>query len=213
MIKKLLLTVAITAALAAPAFAQDDAASAKTAGAPAARAAKIIIVDTAKVLDQATAARKAQEELKAKKADINANANKRDAELAKEFQAIRGQQGTLSKEDFAKQAEAFDKKVDAFKRSVNDQIRSVDEAERKALDQINHAMEKVVMDIAGEQGADIVLPKGVIIIADKGMEFTPQVVERLNKSLPSIKVEFKTQAAATTTPAPATSAPAKPAKK
>lgn len=203
--KKLILSFAVSALLVAPAFAADDAAPSKAPApaAPAAKAAKIIIVDTARVMDQATAARKAQDEIKAKKAEINASANKKDADLSAEFKALNEQQSKLSKEEFESKNRDFYKKVDVFKSSVNSQIGSVESAERKASEQINRAMEKVVMDIAAEQGADIVLPKGVVIIADKSMEFTPQVIERLNKALPSIKVEFKAaDAAPAAAPAP-----------
>lgn len=56
------------------------------------------------------------------------------------------------------------------------------------MKKLHETMLEVVAEVAGEQKASLVLAKQQVVIAEKSLDLTGSVLDRLNKKLPTVAV-------------------------
>ena len=103
-------------------------------------------------------------------------------------QELGRQRSNLAPEAFEQKRREFEQQVADVQRSVQNRKRVLDQAFNESMKKLHETMLEVVAEVAGEQKASLVLAKQQVVIAEKSLDLTGSVLDRLNKKLPSVAV-------------------------
>ena len=171
-------TVVVLVALAvafAPAAAQDKALS-------------IAVIDVQSVLRDSKAAKSVRPQMEKLRAHYQNAVRKREGELRKADQDLRRQQAILSVDAFAKKRRQYATKARAAQTEFQTRKRQLDGAYSIAMGKVQKSMLIAAAKIANDRALDLILPKSIIILSAKQLDITKEVLIRVNKNLPSVKV-------------------------
>jgi outer membrane protein len=152
----------------------------------------LAVVDFRGVLSKSEAAR-----------NIRSVVDEKRQELRKYFleveNSLRDEQKDLSKKRSIVTAEAFEKRARKLKEKAQSAQRLAQTSNQKLKKSFDQAMDKVqkellrtVAEVAEESGVGVVLFRSAIVIAVKKLDISKEVLQRLNKKLPKVKVRFET---------------------
>ena len=152
----------------------------------------LAVVDFRGVLSKSEAAR-----------NIRSVVDEKRQELRKYFleveNSLRDEQKDLSKKRSIVTAEAFEKRARKLKEKAQSAQKLAQTSNQKLKKSFDQAMDKVqkellrtVAEVAEESGVGVVLFRSAIVIAVKKLDISKEVLQRLNKKLPEVKVRFET---------------------
>ena len=152
----------------------------------------LAVVDFRGVLAKSEAAR-----------NIRSAVDERRRELRKYFleveNSLRDEQKDLSKKRSIVTAEAFEQRARKLKEKAQSAQKLAQTSNQKLKKSFDQAMDKVqkellrtVAEVAEESGVGVVLFRSAIVIAVKKLDISKEVLKRLNKKLPDVKVRFET---------------------
>ena len=152
----------------------------------------LAVVDFRGVLSKSEAAR-----------NIRSVVDEKRQELRKYFLEVennlRDEQKDLSKKRSIVTAEAFEKRARKLKEKAQSAQKLAQTSNQKLKKSFDQAMDKVqkellrtVAEVAEESGVGVVLFRSAIVIAVKKLDISKEVLKRLNKKLPDVKVRFET---------------------
>ena len=152
----------------------------------------LAVVDFRGVLSKSEAAR-----------NIRSVVDEKRQELRKYFleveNSLRDEQKDLSKKRSIVTAEAFEKRARKLKEKAQSAQKLAQTSNQKLKKSFDQAMDKVqkellrtVAEVAEESGVGVVLFRSAIVIAVKKLDISKEVLKRLNKKLPDVKVRFET---------------------
>ncbi|MCC7047721.1 MAG: OmpH family outer membrane protein, partial [Alphaproteobacteria bacterium] len=113
---------------------------------------------------------------------------KTENELRNGEQDLNKQRTVLSPEAFADRRQKFEQRVAEFQRSVQARRKQLDDAYKNSMVQVNQVVVQVIQDVATARGASLMLPRSQIILSHPSMEVTDEVLEQVNRKLPTVKV-------------------------
>ncbi|MBI3447278.1 MAG: OmpH family outer membrane protein [Magnetospirillum sp.] len=102
-----------------------------------------------------------------------------DQELAK-------QKGTMTQEAYDLKVKALEQQVVAFQHRTQVAVRALEKSTDQAMGELMNTILTITGEIASESGATLVLPKQQVVLHEPRMDVTAQVIERLNKKLPTL---------------------------
>lgn len=102
-----------------------------------------------------------------------------DQELAK-------QKGTMPQEAYDQKVKALELRVVAFQNRTQMAVRALEKSTDAAMAELMNAILTITGEIAAEMGANLVLPKQQVVLHEPRMDVTVQVIERLNRKLPTV---------------------------
>ena len=151
----------------------------------------LAVVDFRGVLSKSEAAR-----------NIRSVVDEKRQELRKYFleveNSLRDEQKDLSKKRSIVTAEAFEKRARKLKEKAQSAQKLAQTSNQKLKKSFDQAMDKVqkellrtVAEVAEESGVGVVLFRSAIVIAVKKLDISKEVLQRLNKKLPNVKVNFE----------------------
>lgn len=158
----------------------------------AADATGIVTINIQAILSNSKAAKSAKTQIEAKRDEYQAELKKLEDSLRKEEQAIREQRSLLSPEAMEAKAKEFSGKMTAAQKSEQDKRERLAEAHNQALASIQDSLLKIVQDIIKTKGAKVVIPTNNLLFATPDLDITQEALTRLDKDLPSVKVNFTT---------------------
>lgn len=158
---------------------------------PALAQTAIAVVDLQKIMTDAKVAQSVQTQ-------VQTYRDKFQAEVTKMEEDLREAQKTLSAPDNGLTAEQLNTQKQDFERNLAN-TRNVVEKKKRALDEgFNAAMEKlradiikVVAAISDEKGYQLVLTRENVVLVEKSIDITEDVMARLDSQAQEIKVEVK----------------------
>lgn len=174
-------TLALTIMVAAFSFSSSVRADDKTS---------IAIIDVQKIMTKSMAARSAQEQMDKKKKEYEDEIKAQEEKLQKTEKELSSQQSVLAKDVFQKKAQEFKQKVVEVQRKVNSRDQQLKTASNKAGATIQSNVVDIIKDMAKEKGFTIVLPASQTLYSDASMDISDEVLKRLDKKLPNLKLEF-----------------------
>lgn len=175
----------LLALLAAAAFAPIAVRPAAAQPLPATVAA---VVDHQRIMRDSRAARSIQQQLEVRRKlylDQLAKEEQRLNELGKE---LARQRGVLAAEAFAARRKEYEEAVQALQRASNERRRQLDEALGAANAQVRQALKEIVDELAEARGFNLVLPASALLLFSPKIDITEEVLARLDRKLPSVKV-------------------------
>jgi outer membrane protein len=152
----------------------------------------LAVVDFRGVLAKSEAAR-----------NIRSAVDERRRELRKYFleveNSLRDEQKDLSKKRSIVTAEAFEQRARKLKEKAQSAQKLAQTSNQKlkksfdqAMDKVQKELLRIVAEVAEESGVGVVLFRSAIVIAVKKLDISKEVLQRLNKKLPKVKVRFET---------------------
>ena len=134
--------------------------------------------------------------------NIRSAVDEKRQELRKYFLEVennlRDEQKDLSKKRSIVTAEAFEQRARNLKEKAQSAQRLAQSSNQKlkksfdqAMDKVQKELLRIVAEVAEESGAGVVLFRSAIVIAVKKLDISKEVLQRLNKKLPEVKVRFE----------------------
>lgn len=152
--------------------------------------AKIAVVNIQKIMRESKAAEAVRQQLKSKQQSFQSELDKKEAELQKEDQELAKQRTVLSQEAFEAKYKDFRQKAAAAQAEVRTKRGALDKGFTKALADIQKKVTDIVASVAKEKGLDVAIAASPILYVNPTMDITQPVLERLNKEMPNLTVNF-----------------------
>lgn len=146
------------------------------------------VVDHQRIMRDSKAAKSIQQQLEVRRKlylDQLAKEEQRLAELGKELSR---QRTVLAAEVFAQKRKEYEEAVQALQRASNERRRQLDEALGAANAQVRQALKEVVDELAETRGFNLVLPASAVLLFSPKIDITDEVMARLDRKLPSVKL-------------------------
>ncbi len=179
-------------ALAAALGAAVVAATTTSAGAQEIPTAKIAVLDTQKISRNSSAAAGIRDQVKQQRAIYQDDFARQERELRAAEEELTRQRTILSSEAFAQKRREFAARVAAVERGVEARKRELDQAYGTGIKQVERALAGIITELAKERGFNLVLSRtrvqSLVLYVDSALYISDEVLLRLNKRLPSVKV-------------------------
>jgi len=194
---------ALRAVLAALSFAVALGAAESVAQAPApnkphpaapatgmAPVPRIIVVDRAAILRASSVGQDIVRQVQAYTVAAEKEFKAQQEALQKESQTLQQQVAILAPDVRAQKIKAFQAKEAAFKQKVDARQSLIQGGVLKARQQVEAALGPILQGIMQERGANILLDRAAIVLGMVDIDVTKVTVDRLNKKLPTVKVQL-----------------------
>ncbi|NQW09681.1 MAG: OmpH family outer membrane protein [Alphaproteobacteria bacterium] len=148
----------------------------------------IAVVDVQGVMRASKAAKVIQTKIDARRDTYQEEVTAEERRLRQAEQELVQQRAILSPEAYQQRVKDFQTEVAEVQRGVQSRKRTLDEAFAKAMNEVRRTLVGVVAEIAEHNGIKVVLFKSQIVIAEKTLDISEQVLARLDERLPSVDV-------------------------
>ncbi len=150
----------------------------------------VIVVDTNRIMREAKAAVEIARQVEVLGARYGNDFNAAEARLRQEDQALTKQRGLLSKEAYKARVKELRDQLMELRSKAQRQRTLLDRARAEAVRKVQLRLQRVARELAGKLGANMVIQKAALVWADEeALEFTEDVLRRLNEVLPSVTIE------------------------
>ena len=139
------------------------------------------VIDINKILSEADAAIIAAEQIEEIAIEIENEIKLSDEEIIKE-------QSIMAPEAFESKRNEYENKVQKYNSERQSKLIKIDELIAVSRNDILNAIKPILEQISNEKGITIILEKASIMLNAEKMDITNEVLKKLNKSLPTIKV-------------------------
>ncbi len=151
--------------------------------------AAIAVLDSAKVLRESQPAKSIENQINAYREQFR-NATAAEEKILRDQQnRLLQQKSIMSKETFANESQKFLKKREALTRTVQQRTARLNASLRKAMYQLNKELIITVSKQSVELGTNLVIDRKELVFYATAIDITDKTIERLNKTLPDIKVK------------------------
>ena len=144
-------------------------------------------VDFKSILNESDAGKKAQIFLKNKLDNGVKTLRGKETKLREEEKNVIQQKKILSPEDYKKKVANLRKKVSSLQKERNSLLETVAKQRSEARSQLLKALNPIINEYMKEKKIRMVIDKKGILLADKNLDITKEVMSLLNKNLKSIK--------------------------
>jgi outer membrane protein len=151
-------------------------------------ASVVAVVDVQLILQESAASKSIQKQLEAQRETYQNEISKQEDRLRAVEQELNRQRSVLSPDDFGQKRREFEQQVADVQRTVQARKRVLDQAFNESMTKLRDAVLQIVTEVAGEQKATLVLAKQQVVLAEKSLDLTSAVLDRLNKKIPSVPV-------------------------
>lgn len=156
---------------------------------PAAEPLLIMVVDFQGVVRRSSAAASIQQQVGV----VQQNYQTQYQELEERLRGMEGElaelRATLSEEEFVNRRQDFEREVTERQREAQFQRTRLDEALNQSMALVRSTALEIIAEFADEAGASLVLNKADIILSNRDLDRTSDVLAELNRRLPTVNVD------------------------
>ncbi|MCB1782888.1 MAG: OmpH family outer membrane protein [Alphaproteobacteria bacterium] len=149
------------------------------------------VVDVERILSESLAAKSLQTQVETQRKTFLSEIEKEENKLREEQKKIEEQRANMSKEELAQKAQEFETKRLEARKLLEKRKSSLDKAYAEAMGSLGQAVSDAVGKVAKDKGYDLVITKQNVIIGSTSLEITEQVMEELNKTISSVKLNVQ----------------------
>ena len=146
------------------------------------------VIDINKILSDADAAKTAAKQIEDIAIEIENEIKLSDEEIIKEQNILIESQSIMAPEAFESKRNEYEIKVQKYNSERQAKLMKIDELIAVSRNDVLNAMKPILEEISNEKGITIILEKASIMLNAEKMDLTNEVLKKLNKSLPTIKV-------------------------
>lgn len=150
----------------------------------------VAVVDVQQIMRQSDAAKDIREQVESRRKVYEKDFQQREADVREAEKALAQQQAILANEVFQARVREHQQNIAALQRDGQAMKRQLDQAYGRANGQVRQTMIEIVAEVASEVGVGLVLFKNQIFLGDRKIDVTEEIMKRLNKKLPKVKVTF-----------------------
>ena len=150
-------------------------------------------IDVQKIIDASSATTGIREEIEKKRSEIQKEMTEHESKLRSQEQVLAEQSQKLSKAEFQKKREQFEKQVAEVQLKLNVRKLQLETAFEQARSKVYDAFLEASNSVRQEIGANIILYKEQVVLADNAFDITQPVLDRLNAELPKVQVEYQSE--------------------
>lgn len=151
----------------------------------------VAIVDVEKILSESQAAKSLKSQLDAKKEAFRKEFSEKEKTLKSSETQLVSQKDKLSAEDFSKKRKEYEAKVMETRKLFQKRRNALDSGLGKAMQELRKNIVESAADAADAGGYDIVLTRDSVLIAERSLDITADVLKRLNKKVSSISLKVE----------------------
>ena len=148
----------------------------------------LAVVDVQSILRDSKASKSVRPQIEKLRSTYQAAVRERETKLRKSSQDLQRQRAILSSDAFAKKRRKYEAQARSAQTEFQARKRQLDSAYSAAMGKVQKSMLLATAKIANERKLDLVLPKSIIILSAKDLDITKEVLKRVDKNLPSVKV-------------------------
>jgi len=154
----------------------------------AADAPTVAIIDVEKILGEAKASQSLQKQIQAKKEAFQKEFAAKEKDLKSAETTLLAEQGKVTAEEFAKKRKAYEEKILETQKLFKKRRAALDEGLNKAMSELRKSIVEAGASVADEKKYDIVLTRESVLIADKSLDITADVLKALDAKVSDIKL-------------------------
>ena len=151
----------------------------------------IAVVDIQSLLKDSKAAQSVESQLTPIRKNFQTEVDKEEKGLRAAEKKIMDEKPNLSEEELKEKAQGFQKKVAASQKKIQERKNKLDKAVATAIGKLRSEIVKVVAEIGDQKNLDLVLARTDVVIVAKNLDITSEVLERINKDLPTVAVTIE----------------------
>jgi len=146
----------------------------------------IVIVDVQQAQRESAAGRALMSQRDKYQQQFQTDFNATRHQLQVSDQDLARQRGTMPQELYDQKVKDLEQQVVAFQRRTQVAVRALEKSTEAASGELMNTILTITGELAGEMGANLVLPKQQVVLHEPGMDVTAQVIDRLNRRLPTL---------------------------
>ena len=147
-------------------------------------AAVAVVVDYARILRDAKAAKAIRDQIDARRKVYQDQIAKEEKRLFDADKELAKQRSVLSPEAFAEKRKAFEQDVAEVQRMAQERRRQLDQVAAVALGEVRNSLVEVVGALQDQRGFNLVLPSSAVLLFSPQIDLTEEVLAQLDKKLP-----------------------------
>lgn len=155
-----------------------------------AHASSLGVVDIQEIMRSSLAAKSIRDQIDGMRENFQSKISKEEEELRGLDQELANQRSVVSPEAFEKRRKEFKDKVTDVQKRVQERKIKLDQAFAASINTLQEAVNRIIEDLAAKKDLSLVVPTSQILYAQKSLDITPEVMTRLDKELPNVKVSL-----------------------
>lgn len=140
------------------------------------------------ILNNSDAGKKAQDFLKKKLENGIKNLKNRENKIQEQEKKIIQQKKVISPDEYKKKVENLRKEVSSLQQERSKLLDGIAKQRAKARNELLAALNPIIKDYMNEKKIRMVVDKKSLLLADENLDITKEIINRLNKTLKSIKL-------------------------
>ena len=151
----------------------------------------IAVLDVQQVLRRAVAAKRIRKVMEVRRKKFEEEISEERLQLQGEENQFRKQSTILSPEAMSNKRRVLENKVSDLRRKAEQKRGILNRAFNGATRELRQEIAKVLADLMKERNITITLARKAVLVFDQRLNVTEEVLMRLDKNLPNVKIEFK----------------------
>ena len=151
----------------------------------------IAVLDVQQVLRRAVAAKRIRKVMEARRKEFEEEISEERLQLQGEENQLRKQSTILSPEAMNNKRRVLENKVSDLRRKAEQKRGILNRAFNGATRELRQEIAKVLADLMKERNITITLARKAVLVFDQRLNVTEEVLKRLDKNLPNLKIDFK----------------------
>ena len=150
----------------------------------------IAIVDLNLILSDSKAAKDATKQFETIQKNTEEEIIASDKTMLEERNKLIEQQSVIAPEAFELKAKDYEKKLQNYQSEKQNKLRNLEGVLQKARNEILENVKPILEELSKELGVTVILEKNSVLLSATNMDITENVIKKLNKELPKIKVSL-----------------------
>ena len=150
----------------------------------------IAIVDLNLILSDSKAAKNATKQFEAFQKSTEDEILASDKKMLDERNKLIEQQSVIAPEAFELKAKDYEKKLQTYQVEKQEKLRKLEGGLQRARNEILENVKPILEELSKELGVTVILEKNSVLLSASNMDITENVIKKLNKKLPKIKVSL-----------------------
>ena len=150
----------------------------------------IAIVDLNLILSDSKAAKNATKQFEEIQKDIENEIIASDKKMLEERNKLIEQQSVIAPEAFELKAKDYESKLQNYQIEKQNKLRKLEGVLQNARNEILENVKPILEELSKEFGVTVILEKNSVLLSANNMDLTDDIIQKLNKKLPKIKVSL-----------------------
>ncbi len=154
--------------------------------------ASIIVIEETKMI-QSDAMKSIINQIEKKKADAHTEMTNYENEFQEKGRKLAEEKSKLSEKMFTEKMQAFETNLTGVREKIELRKAQIDIAFEEAKQKVYQVFLRISDEVKQEAGASMIVKKEAVIAYNPSTDYTDQVLQKLNKELPTVQVTFKSE--------------------